>query len=1437
MKNFKRILAIVLVVMMVVPMMTTGLTVSAATAEAMQGQYSAGVTFAGGNWKAYSYNDWSKHMGEALAAFDDLANVSVDAEGQIVLSNQIQYGFNSYQTYGWVNQNVMNVLQATNTTAIDGLFVRNGMMAQAQGSTVFSESLSYAFSENQLLGTLSTDVYTKEEGFAVEGGMVTDGLVISMYNNDNDIMSNGSVFNVITAYVMDGGKIVSSQSFDTEDFGKDFGLCTGHAHNTFFSFVDGVVTYHVEDNYSANGAYFNQTYTFDELDTSSLSANKDYYFCVGSKGEGADGVDGSVNINLARIGTFTIDADGLYATADGENKNIADWTGHGTVACAHETWSDWAETLAPSCTTTGVEERTCLGCGKVEVNTISALGHTWGAWTVDVDPDCTNTGSKSRVCATCGDVDDEVIPADGHSWSDWYETVAATCTTDGMEQRDCSVCSDYEENVLDALGHDWAWDVLPTYDVNGQRTCARCVEVEADLAYDISYYWTFASDNKVGNIDAAYADYNDEYAALVDGSIELQDMSLAYGGDYNYYPMLKATSKFTVDLEGFYATVEAVASEDLTIPYQYPTTLSFLWSNYGENYDDANEYSVYNPGAVGLGTKLAASRYGHIYNNYLAGEYSYCVVLADTSQIYSPYDYGTPNDGIYDWMYTSVVSNGNYWTTKMDMIAVDATQPITVGLLYEFDPSDAARESAAYVDINGELYCPGVGMNHQLTTKSYYFSVAAYGDGVNEHTASFKITDVCGQEPALFNGHTHECYTEHFETEATCTDDGYSADICLACKEETNVVVTPATGHTLNDEFVCDCGYAAAASIGEEGFDTLEEAIDAAKSGDTIVLRKKNENGPYTIPKQKNISIDLNGFNIRNKSGDALIVDEANVYIYATNGGTVRSSDGVAIVVKNGGYVTICDAMTIRCSSEEGFDVFSIDDASTVEIFALGGRYYKDPTAAGAILIEGLAISGEGTNWTVVLAEDECSHNYVVTEVVEPTCTENGYSVYTCEICGDFYTADEIAAAHAWGAWNVTVKPTYYEEGEESRTCEGCGETETRVLAKKEYLITFDTMGGTMPEGVPTEFGINYQENYKEAAGFDYPIPTYDEGGYVFDCWYWPEYNYFLTTGDWNGGYYAITWSITVEAVWMECPGHVWTEWAVDEAAGTQSRTCTVCNLVETEELAPAVELNVTAAGNVISVVGLTDDVKDVYISAGAWETYAQMKPNKVFSITPANKRVVDGAFDYTVAENGTYTVMVRYNDGTMEAKVFVVDCYVEPASDLVVDGNTVTVSNLENLLVLRYVAGEYETSAQIKRAEGVVNVPYYSKKIVDNSFTVELAPGTYTFVTQFKDETFVYYTVVIEDEAPVVVKDWKITFDTVGGEMPEGVPTEIGINYMENYKEAAGFDYPIPTLEGYVFDGWLWNEYNYWLTEGDWNGGWYAVEMDIVLEAVWVEA
>ena len=85
--------------------------------------------------------------------------------------------------------------------------------------------------------------------------------------------------------------------------------------------------------------------------------------------------------------------------------------------------------------------------------------------------------------------------------------------------------------------------------------------------------------------------------------------------------------------------------------------------------------------------------------------------------------------------------------------------------------------------------------------------------------------------------------------------------------------------------------------------------------------------------------------------------------------------------------------------------------------------------------------------------------------------------------------------------------------------------------------------------------------------------------------------------------------------------------------------------------------------------------------------------------------------------------------------------------------------------------------------------------------------------------------------------KAWKISFDADGGKMPADVETVYGINTNENYKDATGIEYPVPTLDGYVFDGWYWETYNFTLTKGDWDTGYFAVSMDVEFIALWSEA
>ena len=68
-------------------------------------------------------------------------------------------------------------------------------------------------------------------------------------------------------------------------------------------------------------------------------------------------------------------------------------------------------------------------------------------------------------------------------------------------------------------------------------------------------------------------------------------------------------------------------------------------------------------------------------------------------------------------------------------------------------------------------------------------------------------------------------------------------------------------------------------------------------------------------------------------------------------------------------------------------------------------------------------------------------HNHSAS-VTEPTCTEAGYTTYTCA-CGDVYTADEVAATgHTYGEWE-TVHPATCEGDEVLVHYCACGESET----------------------------------------------------------------------------------------------------------------------------------------------------------------------------------------------------------------------------------------------------------------------------------------------------------------------------------------------------------------------------------------------------------
>ena len=67
--------------------------------------------------------------------------------------------------------------------------------------------------------------------------------------------------------------------------------------------------------------------------------------------------------------------------------------------------------------------------------------------------------------------------------------------------------------------------------------------------------------------------------------------------------------------------------------------------------------------------------------------------------------------------------------------------------------------------------------------------------------------------------------------------------------------------------------------------------------------------------------------------------------------------------------------------------------------------------------------------------------------VTPPTCTEQGYTTYTCTDCGRVKTGDYVSAlGHRLGSWEVTLEPDCVSSGQEQAVCQVCDHVETRPL-------------------------------------------------------------------------------------------------------------------------------------------------------------------------------------------------------------------------------------------------------------------------------------------------------------------------------------------------------------------------------------------------------
>ena len=170
-------------------------------------------------------------------------------------------------------------------------------------------------------------------------------------------------------------------------------------------------------------------------------------------------------------------------------------------------------------------------------------------------------------------------------------------------------------------------------------------------------------------------------------------------------------------------------------------------------------------------------------------------------------------------------------------------------------------------------------------------------------------------------------------------------------------------------------------------------------------------------------------------------------------------------------------------------------------------------------------------------------------------------------------------------------------------------------------------------------------------------------------------------------------------------------------------------------------------------------NIKVIRSAYGDYETTGQIKRAPGCRNFTA-KYDIKGADEYTIQyrDNGLVTVSAEYYNGYIEIFKFEAG---KKTPAFTQDGDTVKIGDIDGLYIVRYAPGEWSTSGEIKRAPGSRYVR--PAEAVDGVITVVLEPGVYTFCIQYKDDSYNYYTVTVEDpNAPCehAWGDWAVTVE-----------------------------------------------------------------------------
>lgn len=680
-----------------------------------------------------------------------------------------------------------------------------------------------------------------------------------------------------------------------------------------------------------------------------------------------------------------------------------------------------------TCTEAGYITYTCKKCGDSYDKFISQpIGHTYTKLTIN--PTCTTAGYTTYKCSVCGQgYTSDFVEANGHKYNEGEKT-DATCTTAGKIIYTCTAenCGHSYEVTLSMLNHEYDVEntVDPTCTANGYttykcKTCDSSYVVIGDPAKTHNYSTVVSSTatctaggtltlkcadckhtmetavpalghNYVENIKRAtdatcaaaatktfecdHSNCNAEYTVSVGSKTDAHDWNdwfTVKEADYTSIGYKTRTCKVCGKLE--VETINATGAHDLQeVKRDAPTC-----TENGKIYYECKSHSD-----CGIKNEVEIPALGH--DEKLSYKAATCTEAGFTKIICNV------KGCDYEAEATTIPALGHAWNDEAATIVNATCQSegsVSLGC------KNCNKTTEVVIPVNADAHKTVVTTNKATCTEAG--SVVTSCELCKKELLTTTLTAL---------GHDWSAWDIN---PSTYTAPGSMSRICQTCKKPETVEI-PAGGHKFNNV----PSSTTAATCAAEGSATYKCSVHNNCGVEvTVKLSKVHHN-------LKIDTVDASCTNGGSITVSCVNCDYTSIITTGILAHEYQENGTVAATCTTAGYTIMkcknCEATYNRFDSQPLGHNF--DDSIADNVTIVAAKCEED----GSKTVKCSRKDCDETKVTVIPATGHKYENEKSSVTTAPTCTEMGYTTYTCDVCKVSYTTNFVKPkGHDWGDWMV----------------------------------------------------------------------------------------------------------------------------------------------------------------------------------------------------------------------------------------------------------------------------------------------------------------------------------------------------------------------------------------------------------------------------------